>query len=353
MAGIFGFFDYTKEGKGVYPDEPPKGPIATFFAVLGRKFWKIVQINLMYILFSLVSVIVSILAASLMLNWIFPGMTIEAIAKLLESTGIVLTEGHAFVEYAASQLVIIYIILGFLLTGLSLIITGPVHAGFTYILRNYSREEHAFIWMDFKEHLAKNFKQSLLSGLISFIVTVVILFNFAFYLNTEINLGIFRTLLLSIITIILLIWSIMQMYVYPMMVTFQLTLKQIYKNSLLFSIMRLPVNVALLIVSILLVFGIPLILFMIGTNITFFIAIVYYLFLAFGVNLLMTNFFVYRGIDKYMIQKIKAAEEMNEEDAAESPADEQASQTESDSEEDQPAKEDENGPLTEVPVGAK
>jgi hypothetical protein len=78
------------------------------------------------------------------------------------------------------------------------------------------------------------------------------------------------------------IWSIMQMYVYPMMVTFKLTLKQIYKNSLLFSIMRLPVNLALFITSILLVFGIPLILFLIGTNVTFFIAIIYYLFLAFA-----------------------------------------------------------------------
>ena len=354
MAGIFGFFDYTKEGKGVYPDEPPKGPIPTFFAILGRKFWKIIQINLMYVLFSLLSVIVSILAASFMLNWIFPNMTIEAIAKILESTGITLTEGHTFAEYAASQLIILYVILGFLLTGLSLIITGPVHAGFTYILRNYSREEHAFIWLDFKEHLVKNLKQSLLSALISFVVTAVIIFNFAFYFNTQLNLGIFRTLLLTVITIILIIWSIMQMYVYPMMITFKLTLRQIYKNSLLFSIMRLPVNIALFIASILLVFGIPLILFLIGNNITFFLAIIYYIFLAFGVNLLMTNFFIYRGLDKYMIQRIKASDAMNEEDTAESPDDQHAGQADGDyDDKEKQANEEEKGPLTEVPIGAK
>jgi len=353
MAGIFGFFDYTKEGKGVYPDEPPKGPIPAFFAILGRKFWKIIQINLMYLVFSLVSVVVSILAASFMLNWIFPNMTIEAIAKFLETSGITLNEGHTFVEFAASQLIIIYIILGLVLTGLSLIITGPVHAGFTYILRNYSREEHAFIWMDFKEHFVKNLKQSLLSALISFAVTVVIVFNFAFYANTQLNLGIFRTLLLSVITIVLIIWSFMQMYVYPMMVTFKLTLKQIYKNSLLFAIMRLPVNLAVFITSLFLVIGIPLILIMIGNNITFFLAVIYYIFLAFGVNLLLTNFFIYRGLDKYMIQRIKAADAMNEEDIAESPADQHSGQTDGETDEDQQAEDEDKGSLTEIPVGAK
>lgn len=354
MAGIFGFFDYTKEGKGVYPDEPPKGPIATFFSILGRKFWKIIQINLMYILFSLISIAVSILAASLMLNWIFPNMTVEAIAKLIEATGITLNEGHTFTEYAASQLIISYILFGLMLTGLSLIITGPVHAGFTYILRNYSREEHAFIWMDFKEQFVSNLKQSLLSGLISFVVTVVIVFNIAFYRNTPLNLGIFRTLLLTVITIILIIWSFMQMYVYPMMVTFKLSLKQIYKNSLLFSIMRLPVNLALFVASLILLLGIPLILILVGNSITLFVAVIYYLFFAFGVNLLMTNFFIYRGLDKYMIQRIKDAESMNEEEPSESLSEQNEGQQEEEPEEEgQRSENDEQGPLTEIPVGAK
>ena len=346
MAGIFGFFDYTKEGKGVYPDEPPKGPIVTFFAVLGRKFWKIIQINLMYLLFSLPALVVSVFTSTLMLNWLFPNMTIETVAKFIESTGVTLTEGHTFIEYAASQMLIVYLIFGLMLTGLSMIIAGPVHAGFTYVLRNFSREEHAFIWLDFKEHFSKNLKQSLLSAFISFLVTAVISFNFAYYMNTTVNLGIFRTLLLSVITVFLVIWCIMQMYLYPMMVTFKLSLKQLYKNCLLFSIMRLPVNVALFVISLLLVAGIPVILFLIGTGITYFIVLIYYLFLAFGVNLLMTNFFIYRGLDKYMIQRLKAADEMNAEDSAESPADKESGQADDDAEETE-------GPLVEVPANSR
>jgi hypothetical protein len=48
MAGFFGLFDYNKEGPGVYLNEPPKGPFKTFFTVLGRKFWKIITVNIMY-----------------------------------------------------------------------------------------------------------------------------------------------------------------------------------------------------------------------------------------------------------------------------------------------------------------
>jgi uncharacterized membrane protein YesL len=242
-----------------------------------------------------------------------------------------------------------------MLTGLSMVIAGPVHAGFTYVLRNYSREEHAFIWMDFKENFVNNLKQSLLSALFSFLMTIVLVFNFSFYLNnTTLHLGLFKTLILTIITIVMIIWCIMQMYLYPMMVTFKLSLKQLYKNCLLFSIMRLPVNLAVFVASLLLVFIIPFTLFLVGSNVSFFIALIYYVFLAFGLNLLLTNFFIYRGIDKYMIQRIKAAEDLNKEDVAESPAEQEAGHvTEEKEGPENQSTEDEKKALTEAPAGSR
>ena len=53
MAGIFGFFDYTKPGKGVEKDEPPKPRFLLFWELFFRKFWKLVQLNLLYIAFCL------------------------------------------------------------------------------------------------------------------------------------------------------------------------------------------------------------------------------------------------------------------------------------------------------------
>ncbi len=355
MAGFFGFFDYTNEGKGVYPAEPPKGPFAAFFSILGRKFWKICTINLMYVVLSLPALVVAFFGAMYVTSVLLPNLTMDTLVKIFQESGITLQEGISFEEFAASQMMLLYVILGMLLTGLSLIIVGPVHAGVTYLLRNYSREEHAFVWMDFKEHAGKNLKQSLVSSLLSMLVTVIFTVNFAFYSTTTVlGSGILQTFLKTIVVILFILWCIIQMYLYPMMVTFQLSLKQLYKNCLLFSILRLPLNVLILLVSFIVLAVIPGILFFIGYSITMMIALLWYVFFAFGFNLLLTNFFVYRALDKYMIQRIKAAEEMNEE-ADETSAEEPEEAAESDEKpENEPKGENqEPGGLVESPSGVR
>ncbi|MCL2035163.1 MAG: DUF624 domain-containing protein [Oscillospiraceae bacterium] len=49
MAGIFGFFDYSKPGKGVEKDEPQKPRFLYFWELFFRKFWKLIQLNLLYV----------------------------------------------------------------------------------------------------------------------------------------------------------------------------------------------------------------------------------------------------------------------------------------------------------------
>ncbi len=51
MAGFFGLFDYTKPGKGVDKNSPQKKRIFVFFELYFRKFWKLITLNLIYILF--------------------------------------------------------------------------------------------------------------------------------------------------------------------------------------------------------------------------------------------------------------------------------------------------------------
>ncbi len=53
MAGIFGFFDYTRPGKGVDKGGPEKKRFFVFWDLYFRKFWKLIQLNLIFLLFSL------------------------------------------------------------------------------------------------------------------------------------------------------------------------------------------------------------------------------------------------------------------------------------------------------------
>jgi uncharacterized membrane protein YesL len=53
MAGIFGFLDYSKPGKGVKKDEPQKPRFMFFWELFFRKFWKLIQLNFLFVAFSL------------------------------------------------------------------------------------------------------------------------------------------------------------------------------------------------------------------------------------------------------------------------------------------------------------
>lgn len=282
MAGFFGLFDYTREGPGVPKDAPPKSRFRIFFEVLVRKFWNIVKVNMLFGIFNIPAIIfLAVFAGYLQL-------------LLTQNAGLSPEDMVSNLFFGTIPLMSIFICL-------PLITVGPAQAGMTYILRNYSREEHAFIWGDFKEHALKNFKQSMIVGLINTVFTVLVILDIYFYLN-------FRTdnLLIvaasAFIIVAFVIFMMMSMYIYPMMVTFDLTIKQLYKNAFLFAIMKFFPNLLILVVIFVLLFF------------SFYYPVIGYIlfiFITMGLISFITNFYVYSKIDKYMIQPVK---ETNNED---------------------------------------
>ena len=99
------------------------------------------------------------------------------------------------------------------------------------------------------------------------------------------------------------------MYIYPMMITFKVTIKQLYKNSVLFSIAKLPKNIVILFLNIFILAIIPILLLFIPFSFAFILFIFYYIFLGFGLSFLLTNFYVYRQLKKYMIDPVIKEEE--------------------------------------------
>ena len=170
MAGFFGLFDFTKEGKGVNKDEPKKKAFFLFWDIYFRKFWQLCRLNAIYLLCCL------------------PIVTI-----------------------------------------------GPATAGFAYVLRNYSREEHAFVFADFKSAALKNFKQAFPVGLVQLFGTVILLFNFWFFLSGGEFMGspLLGGVCLGLTALLLLAFTWLHFYIYTMIVTFDFSFKQLYKNSVL------------------------------------------------------------------------------------------------------------------------
>lgn len=283
MAGFFGLFDYTKEGPGVPKDAPPKSRFRIFFEVLGRKFWNLIRVNILF--------------------WIF---NIPALIFLVLFTGylhLLITQNLALSpEDISSTLFFGSIPLMTIFLCLPLISVGPAQAGMTYILRNYSREEHAFIWWDFKENARKNFKQGMIVSLINTAVTVLVLFDIYFYISYRTD-NILITIASVLVIMAFVIFMMMSMYIYPMMVTFDLTIKQLYTNAFLFAIMKFFPNLLIIVFSFVYIYF------------SFYYPVIgYVLFALFSMAFVgyITNFYVYSKIDRYMIQPTLEAEDEEE-----------------------------------------
>lgn len=107
-------------------------------------------------------------------------------------------------------------------------------AGFTYIQRNAVREEHVFLFSDFLEHAKKNFKQACIFGVIDTLLLFVQINLILLYLpRLEQMIYVIPFFISCAVT---LLYLFMRYYVYLIMVTFDMKLYAILKNSFLFAI---------------------------------------------------------------------------------------------------------------------
>ncbi|MBO7520122.1 MAG: DUF624 domain-containing protein [Clostridia bacterium] len=173
MAGFFGLFNYEKEGPGIEKDAPPKKTFIVFLGMFKINFWKFIPVSLIYVLLNIP-----------------------------------------------------------VITG------GLADAGITNVMRNTARDKHSFGMSDFFETIKKNWKQSLIAGIINTLITVISLFAARFYqmnYNESANQGGSGNLIwlagFGVIMSLLLVFNFAKYYLWTMIITFNLKLKDIYKNS--------------------------------------------------------------------------------------------------------------------------
>ena len=273
MEGFFSIFDYTKLGPGIPSNASPKPRIVIFFNLFLRKFWQLVKLNMLFFLFNLPAVIVMPLVAQFFL-------------PMLNKSTVITDSIYELMLYFAA---------GATLVCIPVVTIGPAQAGFTYVLRNFSREEHAFLWGDFKEHAIKNAGQSSLICLIDLVVVLIIGIDISFYMRIS-EKNMLQTAATFFVIIFFIIYVMMHMYIYPMLIAFRLSAKQIYKNAFIFSLIRFFPNLGILaLCSVLALF--PLLLLPA-------VGILMFLFITMSLIGLITNFYVYPVLKKYMLDKL-------------------------------------------------
>ena len=147
-------FYYGKSGKGDFNKEDlPTNRWQLFWEMLRVRFSALIRLNLMYVVAWLPTMIVIMIGAMSLLT----GLTGED-GEMVENV----------MELAQSILFSTLVLLIPCVT-----ITGIVTPGVAYVTRNWSRDEHAFIWSDFKDAVKENWKQGLVLSLITSLVPLI------------------------------------------------------------------------------------------------------------------------------------------------------------------------------------
>ncbi len=238
MAGMFSFLDTSKPGPGVSKNAPQKKRFFLFWELYARKIWKLVLANLLCVLFSL-----------------------------------------------------------------PVITRGLAQAGLTFVTRNYVREKHVFLPSDFFDAVKKNFKQALIIGIEELIIGAVLAFDLVYAWNglmmgETVSIG--ALLFFAVSLFIAISFLQIRYYLYIQVITFKLSLKQIWKNSILLSIAGFKQNV-ILSVSLALIYAVAILLFLAFGVLSAGLLIVVYVFFFPAFRSFLIQFTVFPLIQKHII----------------------------------------------------
>lgn len=249
---IFGIFNFTKEGKGIkkedYVEDTPF-TFFTFFKTFGRNFWGFTCLNFMYLLvnFPLFFGIFALsgnlnITSSAPTNLFYPQVFGMLNAK--SSPFVQMHFGHIFGETSVSVPTTATLVF-FGITLLAIFTFGIANCGMANILRSYTRHDPVFLTTDFFETVASNWKQALPLGIIDVGACAVILYVFNFwksYASSFIN-----DIMFYLSIFVLIVYFFMRFYMYVIMITFDLSIFKILKNSFIFALIGIKRNfVALL-----------------------------------------------------------------------------------------------------------
>jgi len=213
-------FDYESAGAGISKNAPRKKGLSLFFDIFFRKFWKLLEVNLLYSMFFI------------------PLILAFASIVFLSDTSMTLS-----------------LAVGGICLLIFMITIGPATAGVTKIMRCYLIEKHTFIVRDFFRAFKRGFAKAAVIGFADCIVVLSVYASLKVYpmmaetYNTKL-LYVPMTITLSIALVVLM----MNFFIYLMLIATNLSLKNLIKNSFALAFISLKGNVIIIITSIITLF---------------------------------------------------------------------------------------------------
>ncbi|MCL2633332.1 MAG: DUF624 domain-containing protein [Oscillospiraceae bacterium] len=172
------FYHPQKSGKGVAKREAEKRPFFKFWELFGRKFWKLLQLNVLYLLLCI------------------PIVTI-----------------------------------------------GPATAALTQVMRKFVVEQPIFVFEEFFSSFKRNFKQAFIVGLLDVVFILfflVTLFDYSSRINADPDIMNYAMIAMTMVSGV--IFLTLNLYIYPQIVSLQLSLPAMFKNAVILGVAGLKRN---------------------------------------------------------------------------------------------------------------
>ena len=283
-------------------EERAKGPFAHFFISGWNHLVRLMGVNVLFLLFNIPS-----LAIAFGFSIVFmPGLV--SAFNLNKFISITADAGTEVVSYQLLSLLMVFFVIS--VTASLLICIGPFQTGFAQVYKDIRNGTSVSLFGSFKIGLKENWKKALVSMFIGIFLSAVFILAVSFYLNMKTDLGI---VIGTVFCVLYVAFILVQNFAYNLMVTTDLKLGQIYKNSLLFLLIRFGHCLALGIVVILFYILIPFVLLMSASYTTLGIFIFLYSFLVIAWVQYGLSYYTGRLIDRYVAEDEEPSEENSEE----------------------------------------
>lgn len=183
-------------------------------------------------------------------------------------------------------------------------LAGIGSTGQMYILRNWARDEHAFLWQDYKSAIKGNWKQGLAVGIFNGLSLYLSFVAFTTYGSMAQNNALFLVPQ-WLMVMLLFVWWMVNEVIFPMMVTYEMKLTQLIRNSVIMVLARLPIAALILIGSLVVPFALA---FFVPMQISFLALLVIYGVVGFSLTGFVYASFANSCFDKYLNPRIEGAE---------------------------------------------
>lgn len=288
--GLLDRYYYGKAGQRDYTEmDMPKTRIALFFQVLKDHFLDLIKVNFLQLVFWIP-----------FLAWTY----INLIAvQSIDTQTIIAGENSS---QALANAVRSYFMMWLLGIVPCIAITGPSTAGAAYIMRNWARDQHAFLLSDFKDACKGNWKPALAVSAITSVVPVLTYTAVGYYGGMA-RQNIMLMLPLIIVLSAVFVWVLMIPLIYPVIIGYELPFRHMMKNTLIMAVASLPKMIAARLITFV-PLAATMIGFYIGNGILVLVMSIYYILFGFAFTRLVYASFANGVFDKLLHPHIEGAE---------------------------------------------